>query len=166
MKKFLAAALMLGFATFASAQAPAMTTPATTTTTTPAPKMEKEQRMSHKPGTGTATTPAAVTGTTTIKPAASGVRKPAKGQHPDRMDVDMQSPVKVSPAITEANNFNGAMDDLHRKTSAAKSAAQDKVISKDAAGHDIHLGPDGGQYYINKEGTKTYLKSTAKVKVN
>ncbi len=163
MKMLSAAALMLGFATFASAQAPATTTPATTTTTTTttstAPKMEKKHRMSRKMSTtpattgtattGTATMPAATattatkpaTATTATKPAATGAMKRTEGQHPKKTVAEEQA-------------------------SAAKSAARDKVISKDAAGHDIHLGPNGGEYYINKEGTKTYLKAKAKIKVN
>ncbi len=149
MKKLLAAALVLGFATFASAQAPTATAPATTTTTTTtAPKMERKHRM-HKPTTAaTTTTGAATTGTATTTGAATttapgqGKMNHAKGEHHS----------KRTPAEQQA--------------AAAKSAARDKVIGKSASGEEIHLGPNGGQYYINKEGTKTYLKTSSKLKVN
>ncbi len=152
MKNLIAAALMLGFATFASAQAPTATAPANTTTTTTtttapaAPKMVKKHRMGHKSaaisattGTGTVATGAATTGTTA---PAQNKMKHSEGQHHSKRTLAEQ------------------------QAAAAKSAARDKVVSKDAEGHDIHLGPNGGQYYINKEGTKTYLKGTAKLKVN
>lgn len=159
MTKLLAAALFLCVATFASAQAPATTPSSTTTTTTttaPAPKMEKKHRMSHKMATTTTatgasgtttttttgTTPATTGTTTATMPASTHAMKHATGQHHAKRTL------------------------AEEQASAAKSAARDKVISKDAAGHDIHLGPNGGEYYINKEGTKTYLKAGAKVKAN
>ena len=158
MTKLLAAALFLCFATFASAQAPATTPTSTTTTTTttaPAPKMEKKHRMSHKMGTATTTTGTTATGTTTTTttgttPATTTATMPAS-----------------THALKHSQGHHRAKRTLaEEQASAAKSAARDKVISKDAAGHDIHLGPNGGEYYINKEGTKTYLKAGAKVKAN
>lgn len=147
MKNLIAAALMLAFATFASAQAPTATAPANTTTTTTtttapaAPKMEKKHRMGHKPVATSATTGTATTGTNAPAPAQVKM-KHGEGKHHSKRTLAEQ------------------------QAAAAKSAARDKVVSKDAEGHDIHLGPNGGQYYINKEGTKTYLKGSAKMKVN
>lgn len=42
------------------------------------------------------------------------------------------------------------------RTSTVKTA--DKVISTDAKGRTIYLGPRGGKYYIDKNGNKEYVK--------
>jgi hypothetical protein len=40
----------------------------------------------------------------------------------------------------------------------------DKLIGKDAKGHDVYQGPKGGQYYISN-GNKQYLDKKEKLKV-
>jgi colicin import membrane protein len=46
-----------------------------------------------------------------------------------------------------------------------KSAQSDKVVAgkKGPNGEAVYQGAQGGQYYKNKNGTKTYLKDTDKV---
>ena len=139
MKKLLTATLMLGFASFASAQTPTTTAPASTTTTTTATAPKMEHKRMHKPAKAADATGAA-TSAATPAPAQTKM-KHAEGGHKKRTLAEEQA-------------------------AAAKSASRDKVFAKDAAGNDLHLGPNGGQYYINKEGTKTYLKGAAKMKVN
>jgi hypothetical protein len=82
----------------------------------------------------------AATATTPQAATASTTTMPAKAAHPHRTEAEKQA-------------------------NAATDAARDKVIGKDAAGHDIHLGPKGGQYYINEKAEKTYIKGAAKLKV-
>ena len=51
---------------------------------------------------------------------------------------------------------------------AAKSAQEDKVIAgkKGPDGETVYQGSQGGQYYINKSGNKTYLKEVDKIVPN
>ena len=42
-------------------------------------------------------------------------------------------------------------------------AGPDKQIGKDEKGRSIFQGPRGGQYYINSNGNKTYLKADSKL---
>lgn len=46
-----------------------------------------------------------------------------------------------------------------------KSAQSDKVVAgkKGPNGEAVYQGTQGGQYYVNKSGAKTYLKDTDKV---
>ena len=44
-----------------------------------------------------------------------------------------------------------------------KVAGADKQIGKDEKGRTIFQGPRGGQYYINSNGNKTYLKADSKL---
>ena len=44
-----------------------------------------------------------------------------------------------------------------------KVAGEDKQIGKDDKGRTIYEGPRGGQYYINSNGNKTYLKADKKL---
>lgn len=49
--------------------------------------------------------------------------------------------------------------------STDKSAQKDKVVAgkKGPNGEAVYQGTEGGQYYLNKNGNKTYLKDTDKV---
>jgi PBCV-specific basic adaptor domain len=39
----------------------------------------------------------------------------------------------------------------------------DKTVGTDDKGRTIYEGPRGGQYYINSNGNKTYLKADKKI---
>jgi hypothetical protein len=137
MKKFLAAALMLGFATFACAQAPATTTPATTT------------------------------GKTTTTPAASGVRIRAKGQNPERTGGDTRYEHTVIKSPRNDSTIDAALSRSRSRTQS--NASNPTVQSKTLTGVTVATfgkENDGRRYYINKDGIKTYLKDSAKVKAN
>lgn len=46
----------------------------------------------------------------------------------------------------------------------AEKVAKESATTTDANGKEIHTGPRGGKYYINKNGHKTYLSSEKKHK--
>jgi colicin import membrane protein len=49
-------------------------------------------------------------------------------------------------------------------TPGTATPGTDKLIGKDAKGHDVYQGPKGGQYYISN-GNKQYLDKKEKLKV-
>ncbi|MEN9612605.1 MAG: hypothetical protein RLZZ628_3419 [Bacteroidota bacterium] len=49
-------------------------------------------------------------------------------------------------------------------TQGTATPGTDKLIGKDAKGHDVYQGPKGGQYYISN-GNKQYLDKKEKLKV-
>ena len=49
-------------------------------------------------------------------------------------------------------------------TQGTATPGTDKLIGKDAKGHDVYQGPKGGQYYISN-GKKQYLDKKEKLKV-
>ncbi|HAK75505.1 MAG TPA: hypothetical protein DCM71_01005 [Runella sp.] len=64
---------------------------------------------------------------------------------------------KVKPAAKEDDGKEA--DGSTRK----KVAGADKTMGKDDKGRTIYQGPRGGQYYINSNGNKTYLKADDKL---
>ena len=59
-----------------------------------------------------------------------------------------------------AKNDDGKEADANTRK---KLAGADKTIGKDDKGRTIYEGPRGGQYYINSNGNKTYLKADSKL---
>jgi len=46
---------------------------------------------------------------------------------------------------------------MKNSASAAKKSATDKLSSEKYNGHAVYIGPEGGKYYINSNGNKTYI---------
>ena len=113
MKKFLAAALMLGFATFVSAQSNPPQTPAPHAPTALVPQ-------DHMP------------------------------------EVHAHTQAQLAP--------HAYAPEVHAQLAAHAYAPHPHAPQ--APHPHIYSGPDGRRYYINKDGIKTYLKDSAKVKAN
>lgn len=66
----------------------------------------------------------------------------------------------IKPAPKPSVKDDGKEADASTKK---KVAGPDKQIGKDEKGRSIFQGPRGGQYYINSNGNKTYLKADGKL---
>lgn len=66
----------------------------------------------------------------------------------------------IKPAPKPNTKDDGKEADAATKK---KVAGADKQIGKDEKGRTIFQGPRGGQYYINSNGNKTYLKADSKL---
>ena len=78
------------------------------------------------------------------------------------------TPAAPATAATPATPATPAVKDKKgtKKAHAPGTATPgtDKLIGKDAKGHDVYQGPKGGQYYISN-GNKQYLAKGEKLKV-
>ena len=63
-----------------------------------------------------------------------------------------EAKTKVADKVSQADN-----------ATQKKVAGADKSLGKDDKGRQIFEGPRGGQYYINSNGNKTYLKADSKL---
>jgi hypothetical protein len=66
---------------------------------------------------------------------------------------------------TKAKTTQSQVKSSSQSAQTNKSAQKDKVVAgkKGPNGESVYQGSEGGQYYINKNGNKTYLKDTDKV---
>jgi len=166
MKNLIIAAFVMLSASFVNAQTAPATAPAATTTTAAPVKVKRTytKRVQTAPAaatTATGTTQTAPTAATTTAPVkAKRVRKP-KAEMTPATGAATTAPTTTAPAA-------GKMATKSNSTYVPKSNSTyvPKSLGKDAKGHDILLGPNGGQYYIGSTGKKEYLKKSAKMKVN
>lgn len=86
------------------------------------------------------------------------VEKTEKVTKVDKKAADKDNTIK--PAPKPVKNDDGKEADA---TTRKKVAGADKQIGKDEKGRTIFEGSRGGQYYINSNGNKTYLKADRKL---
>ena len=96
--------------------------------------------------------------------------KPEKKEKADKVDktekitkVDKRAADKdntIKPAPKPVKNDDGKEADVSTRK---KVAGADKQVGKDEKGRTIFEGSRGGQYYINSNGNKTYLKADRKL---
>ena len=96
--------------------------------------------------------------------------KPEKKEKADKVDktekitkVDKKAADKdntIKPAPKPVKNDDGKEADVSTRK---KVAGADKQVGKDEKGRTIFEGSRGGQYYINSNGNKTYLKADRKL---
>ena len=99
-------------------------------------------------------------------PVASAVRLNKSGTPDKRFTANKQT--KVTPMVTPRVQPTQTMQTKSisvpakttrttvARTSTVKTA--DKAIGTDAKGRTLYLGPQGGKYYIDKNGNKEYVK--------
>ena len=46
---------------------------------------------------------------------------------------------------------------VKKSTATPTKATAGKLSSEKYNGHDVYIGPEGGKYYINSNGNKTYI---------
>ncbi|MEY4936531.1 MAG: hypothetical protein RIS64_2890 [Bacteroidota bacterium] len=119
----------------APAAAPAQADPAAAPTKKTVSRGKSKKATEAKPAEAAATPAAPATAATPAAPAAPAVHK------------DKKAP-KEHKAHAPGTATSGT----------------DKLIGKDAKGHDVYQGPKGGQYYISN-GNKQYLDKKEKLKV-
>ncbi len=78
----------------------------------------------------------------------------------EKKAADKDNTIKPAPAPKPNTKDDGKEADAATKK---KVAGPDKQIGKDEKGRSIFQGPRGGQYYINSNGNKTYLKADNKL---
>ena len=61
-------------------------------------------------------------------------------------------------ATSTSKKATSAKSTTSKKVSNATNKLNDKSVGKDDKGRTIYEGPKGGNYYINSNGNKTYLK--------
>ena len=118
------------------------------------------------------------------KPAATDQAKPAKAattqaeKDAKKAERDIKKAekaaakeAKVAPVVKDAKPTVAPKADTKPATTTKPAPAPktstkpapantaDKVIRKDDKGRDIYGGPRGGEYYINSNGNKTYVKN-------
>ncbi|MEO0042861.1 MAG: hypothetical protein RL329_2309 [Bacteroidota bacterium] len=121
--------------------APAAAAPAQTE---PAKKTVTRGRKKAAPAADAAATPAPVaTPAPTVTPAPTATTTPA-----------------ATPAVTKEKKTRKA----HTAAAGTATSGTDKLIGKDAKGHEIYQGPKGGQYYLSN-GNKQYLAKDEKLKL-
>ena len=80
-----------------------------------------------------------------------------KADKKEKKAADKDNTIKPAP---KPKNDDGKEADASTKK---KVAGPDKQIGKDEKGRSIFQGSRGGQYYINSNGNKTYLKADSKL---
>jgi colicin import membrane protein len=70
----------------------------------------------------------------------------------------------ATPAAPAVHKDKKAPKEHKAHAPGTATPGTDKLIGKDAKGHDIYQGPKGGQYYISN-GNKQYLDKKEKLKV-
>lgn len=66
-----------------------------------------------------------------------------------------------SKATAAAGNLKTKASTTAASASQGAAKSADKVIGTDSKGRTLYQGPKGGQYYINANGNKEYVKKTA-----
>jgi colicin import membrane protein len=101
-------------------------------------------------------------------PVKKTVTRGRKAKTTEAKPAEAATPATPATAATPATPAAPAVhkDKKGQKAHASGTATPgtDKLIGKDAKGHDIYQGPKGGQYYISN-GNKQYLDKKAKLKV-
>ena len=87
-------------------------------------------------------------------------KKDKKEDKKDKAEDKVDKKTTGAKPKTVAKNDDGKEADMGTRK---KVAGADKVAGKDDKGRTIYQGPRGGQYYINSNGNKTYLKADDKL---
>ena len=74
------------------------------------------------------------------------------------------APATAATPATPAVKEKKAPKEKKAHAPGTATSGTDKLIGKDAKGHDVYQGPKGGQYYISN-GNKQYLAKGEKLKV-
>lgn len=125
-----------------------------TASTTEGPKTKKQKKDKNIDAAANANTG---------NPASDG-NKPKKNKKPKNEAATQAAGNSTAGNKTKSEEKSSKMNAGNSKISkpanrAEKpSAGNDKVIGKDAQGRTLYEGPRGGQYYINGNGNKTYVK--------
>jgi hypothetical protein len=106
------------------------------------------------------------------EPAKKTVARGRKKAAPAEASATPAPVVAPAPAATPAPTATPAAPAVAHKdkkahkahTPGTATAGNDKLIGKDAKGHDIYQGPKGGQYYLSN-GNKQYLAKDEKLKL-
>ncbi len=149
-------------ASFVNAQtAPAATTTTATTTTAAPVKVKRTYTKRAQTAPAAATT---TTTTTQTAPAAATTTAPMKAKRVRKPKVEVTP--ATGTATTAPTTTTTAPTAAGKMATKTNSTYVPKSLGKDAKGHEILLGPNGGQYYIGSTGKKEYLKKAQKMKVN
>lgn len=92
---------------------------------------------------------------------ASQVQAQKKETKKPALEVKKDSKTTKSASTTTVTDArektSGTKTKTQTSSGTAATASKDKVVGKDAQGHDIYEGPRGGKYYL-KNGKKIYVK--------
>ncbi|WP_124642106.1 MULTISPECIES: hypothetical protein [Amniculibacterium] len=107
------------------------------------------------------------TGTTNqnIKPERTYATKPIKAELADKKDKDLGPKTNNEPSIIERiekkdspkKSESSFWSWLFGKKSSQKTSVSKNSTNKKYKNRTIYTGPNGGRYYINKNGNKTYI---------
>lgn len=76
-------------------------------------------------------------------------------QKPEKVNKESSTQIKIQSTKTKTSPSNNEKE-ADAKT-RKKVAGDDKLIRRDEKGRSLYQGPRGGVYYINSNGTKTYV---------